>query len=280
MGSLGLRRADMMGEGKRGVTQSTNQLFIWFAHEIAAGGPEFEKLTDKDTTMDFECNYCATRCSTSQGLRSHLAQSKACRKKHFEEFAAESSSDSESDGADDDKLLEVHAGHSEPADGDIAMNFLGDSELGAPSNIGSDEEDYEDFDPPSPPPEVPAPAGIASRPADAENAKKRPRPPATIEEVEDEDDRWFQPFNEDRNVPDPGAKGAECKTEFERLREEQVKAGKAPWHPFASKEEWELARWLMTSGVSGTKRDEFFKLKKVRKKLPRSRSSLNERAAG
>lgn len=40
--------------------------------------------------------------------------------------------------------------------------------------------------------------------------------------------------------------------------------GKAPWAPFESEEEWALAKWLMTSGTSQTKIDEFLKLKTVR----------------
>ncbi|KAF8799293.1 hypothetical protein BYT27DRAFT_7040688, partial [Phlegmacium glaucopus] len=37
-----------------------------------------------------------------------------------------------------------------------------------------------------------------------------------------------------------------------------------PWAPFESEDEWELARWLMTSGVSQTKIDSFLKLNKIK----------------
>ncbi|KAF8951860.1 hypothetical protein BDZ97DRAFT_1613670, partial [Flammula alnicola] len=37
---------------------------------------------------------------------------------------------------------------------------------------------------------------------------------------------------------------------FEAYRREQEERNQEPWYPFESKDEWELARWLMTSGVS------------------------------
>ncbi|KAJ7689553.1 hypothetical protein B0H17DRAFT_872490, partial [Mycena rosella] len=54
------------------------------------------------------------------------------------------------------------------------------------------------------------------------------------------------------------------KTFFETLREQQRDAGRAPWYPFESEDQWELARWLMTSGLSQKKTDSYLKLKTVR----------------
>ena len=50
---------------------------------------------------------------------------------------------------------------------------------------------------------------------------------------------------------------------FENIRYRQQLAGKAPWDPFADKEEWELAQWLVESGVSQRNIDRFLKLEKV-----------------
>ncbi|KAJ3756732.1 hypothetical protein EV360DRAFT_47473 [Lentinula raphanica] len=64
----------------------------------------------------------------------------------------------------------------------------------------------------------------------------------------------------------PGAAGLPlqpCKLEFEEYRQEQMKAGLQPWSPFQSEDEWELARWLMESGTSHGKIDQFLKLNKV-----------------
>jgi hypothetical protein len=44
----------------------------------------------------------------------------------------------------------------------------------------------------------------------------------------------------------------------------QRKAEEEAWGPFRTEEEWDLARWLMTSSVSQTKLDEFLKLPVVR----------------
>ena len=52
-------------------------------------------------------------------------------------------------------------------------------------------------------------------------------------------------------------------TNFEQHFELQREAGEAPWTPFESEDEWELARWLMSSGVSQKKINEFLKLNKV-----------------
>ncbi|KAJ7456368.1 hypothetical protein B0H11DRAFT_1659345, partial [Mycena galericulata] len=52
------------------------------------------------------------------------------------------------------------------------------------------------------------------------------------------------------------------RTQFESLREEQKKAGLEPWSPFEGEDEWEHSRWMMTSGISQSKTDEYLKLKK------------------
>ena len=79
-----------------------------------------------------------------------------------------------------------------------------------------------------------------------------------IEEVFDEDEegsRWVEDF--------PTAAGAtkgQCESTFQKHRTAQQAAGDAPWAPFESEKEWELARWLMTSGVSQKKMDSFLQL--------------------
>jgi len=50
---------------------------------------------------------------------------------------------------------------------------------------------------------------------------------------------------------------------FENIRHRQRLAGKAPWDPFINEEEWELAQWLVETGVSQRNIDRFLKLKKV-----------------
>ena len=82
-----------------------------------------------------------------------------------------------------------------------------------------------------------------------------------IEEVEDEDNaprpcftHFVKPYP--RPVTTPIQKG---KTKFETLLERQSADRKQPWEPFASKDEWQLATWLMAN-VGQTSTDEYLKL--------------------
>lgn len=88
------------------------------------------------------------------------------------------------------------------------------------------------------------------------------RPAAMMEEVEDEDapgtHRWIEDY------PEPaGSAYGKCTSIFEKHREKQKEAGQAPWVPFRNEDEWEMARWLMTSGVSQEKINNFLRLEKV-----------------
>jgi hypothetical protein len=89
---------------------------------------------------------------------------------------------------------------------------------------------------------------------------------ATVEDVEDEDDitqdsRFIEGFPRPAGLPHSADETRSSK--FERHLYEQKKTGDVPWAPFETEDEWELARWLMTSGVSQTKIDSFLKLNKV-----------------
>ncbi|KAJ7758140.1 hypothetical protein DFH07DRAFT_903576 [Mycena maculata] len=183
--------------------------------------------------MDFPCQYCVVRCPTSQGLKSHLSQSKACRIKHNEHNATASPAE-----------------HSRPTSEDMDID-AGDNNF---DEIPDEQNPDAGFDPPASP-------DITMPSADLRAENPRKRPWATVEEVEDEDSRWYQHFPEDRAA---GAILEKCQTQFEKLQDEQKKAGHALWTPFESEDEWELARWLITLGASGKKNDEFLKLNKVK----------------
>ncbi|KAJ6611660.1 hypothetical protein B0H10DRAFT_2437370 [Mycena sp. CBHHK59/15] len=198
----------------------------------------------------FPCSYCSARLPTRQGLRSHTSQSISCREKHYRLYAA-AGSDFESDG---------EVGELEDQDSDVEMEPAGPMEIQeAEPEPDHDElmDEDETFDPPACDIEIPA-TGPGTPAADPGPGKHHR---ATVEEVEDEDDRWTQDFPE---AFEAGAVLEACKTQFEKLRDEQKAAGRVPWEPFESEDEWELARWLMTSGISLKKTDEFLKLKKVR----------------
>jgi hypothetical protein len=84
---------------------------------------------------------------------------------------------------------------------------------------------------------------------------------ARIEEVEDEDVnpphsglRFTEQYP--RSIAHPiGLK----KTQFEEKQDQDDVAGKQPWEPFASKEEWELATWLIDN-VNQKATDKYLKL--------------------
>jgi hypothetical protein len=67
---------------------------------------------------------------------------------------------------------------------------------------------------------------------------------------------FIEDYPGEAGTPGPGKK----KTPFEKLKKAQQKENKEPWSPFANEEEWELAKWLMTAGVSQARVDDFLKL--------------------
>ncbi|KAJ7170292.1 hypothetical protein C8R43DRAFT_1120723 [Mycena crocata] len=196
--------------------------------------------------MTYHCDYCTARLPTQQGLRSHIGQSAACAQKRHDRYTAESSAEeSDSDSLSVEGLgvsrREVPAGYTEA--GEFEEDSL-DEDMSVDPPIPSQSNDAQ--------PKIDAPAEIPAR-------SKRPR--ATVEEVEDKDDGWTQDFPEDQRA---GAILEECCTQFEKIREGQKDAKQEPWYPFESQDEWELAQWLMTSGLSQAKREEYLKLKAVR----------------
>jgi hypothetical protein len=118
-------------------------------------------------------------------------------------------------------------------------------------------------------PDPPLPTAPYSPPlADNPHSETRDRSRrAWVEDVADDDDvpqyasndRWFETFPMPAGTP----KGR-GRPNFEKHGNMQKVEGSDPWSPFTSKEEWELARWLMCSGVSQTKIDKFLKLDIVR----------------
>ncbi|KAK0501288.1 hypothetical protein EDD18DRAFT_1065850 [Armillaria luteobubalina] len=114
-------------------------------------------------------------------------------------------------------------------------------------------------DPPSPP------SGLS--PSDSETVSPSKWHRVTIEDVEDEGDSLPSSWSHGSLVfvdyPDAGAEiegVGPGETTFERIKQERKKQGQQMWAPFKTHEEWELARWLMMSGVSQADIDRFAKL--------------------
>ena len=180
------------------------------------------------STGGYQCEFCFEVKWTAQGLRSHIAQSPVC----LEKLTALSTPAENSDN--DDKM------HSDKED--IPM-VIADTH-----NISEISDDFSDIDV-----DILGDLPVPQSPVQAQK-----RYPVEMEEVEDADDRWVQDY------PGPaGTTKGGCKTTFQLHHEAQKATGDKPWAPFESEKEWELARWLMTSGISQKKIDSFLKLETV-----------------
>lgn len=170
------------------------------------------------------CAFCEGFFATAKALRSHLAQSKSCRKRMDASYQLPNVVASTLTFLQADEYQSL----------DAAMN-----DMDYPGAYG-----------------VTLPEGQPSR-------TSQKRPAVTIEEVEDEDAPGTQQWIEDYPMPAGSVYGS-CISIFEKYREEQRQEGLAPWAPFQDMEEWETARWIMMSGISQEKMKSLLSLEKVR----------------
>ncbi|KAI0689127.1 hypothetical protein BC835DRAFT_1227169, partial [Cytidiella melzeri] len=73
----------------------------------------------------------------------------------------------------------------------------------------------------------------------------------------------INPFLDDLDTRNAGATLGRGENLFEKIhktRKEEGLDNNAPWAPFASEEEWGLAQWLMSSGLSQSEIDKYLKL--------------------
>ena len=190
---------------------------------------------------------CGADLPTLKGFHSHQSQSWQCRAWATRAKAAVSSSSSK------DKVLEGPS-HSEPT-----------SPPGEPMQLSDDGLEMDDIKNNSPlPPDPPTiqdsdeefmPTGSSQKchHVHIEDDKE-------VEPSEAADLVYIQEFSAEFHA---GQKKEKVETQFEILKERQKAEGQEPWFPFPSKDEWELAHWLMKSLASQSKIDSFTKLKTV-----------------
>lgn len=170
------------------------------------------------------CVFCQAIFATTQGLRSHLTQSKPCRKKM--------------DASHQPSNVAISTLTFLPADEyqslDAAINVM-------EPNPGADGATLSEGQP---------------------SRTSQKRPAVTIEEVEDEDAPGTQKWIEDYPAP-AGSMYGSCMSIFEKYREQQRQEGLPPWAPFQDMEEWETARWIMLSGISQERMKSLLNLEKV-----------------
>ncbi|KAK7459537.1 hypothetical protein VKT23_009520 [Stygiomarasmius scandens] len=174
------------------------------------------------------CPYCNVHTSTFQAQRTHIAQTIFCRDKDEENF----------DEPDSDIDQHGSGASSNPDDNTYSpISFNNDS--------------------------------LDSTPEEKDNPRKH----AWVEDVEDDDSNDPKSIYQNTNFvyseifPRPAGSplnDTPIPTSFEKLRSKQRSESKIPWAPFQSEKEWELAHWLVTSGISNAKIDEFCKLKTIK----------------
>ncbi len=180
------------------------------------------------------CGHCGIERRTLQGVRSHITQTPACNLA-FERQVARRLAHQQQPAAEQD-IGAIRPGPSDDlqvdGDGDVMM---------------AEEE-------------VRVPGGNPYR--------------VTVEEVEDIEAGglpkrpWVGEYPEVARV---GEALRQATTIFEELREKRRTAGTSHFAPFDDREEWELAKWLMTSGLSQEAIDEYLTLPIVRQHASTSR---------
>ncbi|CDO76939.1 hypothetical protein BN946_scf185006.g21 [Trametes cinnabarina] len=198
------------------------------------------------------CPYCHKQLATAQGLSAHVSNRAACRK--ADEVAR--------------SLERVQAAQLGPILTSLSVRPAGTSHVEVPIAEGNVlvEDDVGMVVDPDDLLNATQPDMLAADPnevhtdwAQPESLPRRLR--VEIEEVEDIEEGglphrpWIEEF-----PTSAGATYGCAETEFKRILREQRDKGVEPWAPFADMEEWELAEWLITSGLSQTAIEEYLKL--------------------
>ncbi|EIM79626.1 uncharacterized protein STEHIDRAFT_69183 [Stereum hirsutum FP-91666 SS1] len=118
------------------------------------------------------------------------------------------------------------------------------------------DDDFTFFDPPR----MPTPTPLEPEAANGRPSSKRRR--VEIEEVASDDTVFVETFPSESAGAWVEEKSG--RTPFELHRDAQRAKGLPPWAPYDSLEDWELASWLIKSGVSQSRIDSFFKLRKIK----------------
>lgn len=182
---------------------------------------------------EYACPYCQIRVATLRGVHSHIMQNKKCR-------ARMNSANSDPDEPDCELSPELPA---------TIEDMRDDNSLQMDVDLWEDDDVPMGVDPPV-------------RAADSARAASQSPRRTTVEDESEEpavdNDTYIEAY------PRPaGTAHGQGESSFETYRRVQAEDGQSPWSPFESAEEWELAQWLMGSGVSQTKVDDFLKLRKV-----------------
>lgn len=181
-------------------------------------------------TRNFNCPSCDHPCNSRRGLSVHIAKTALC----FNVIMAQSKLSS--------ARLTRSTRHRHPPSNTPPPTATGDL----------------------PSPDIPH-NEIPDHPAEGPPPPARRHPPVTIEDVEDEEPPYAAPKVVIDHYPHAGSTyPGEYLTSWEAKLATDRNANTPPWSPFTSTDDWDVAKWLTTSGVSQSEMNKFLKLMKVR----------------
>jgi len=94
---------------------------------------------------------------------------------------------------------------------------------------------------------------------------QRPSKQARVEDDEPEDESPFETgvYSDEFHPPAGQPCGSSIHHQFDDLSASQRTAGCQPWEPFSSTDDWELARWIVTAGLSQKQTNDILSLNLV-----------------
>ncbi|KAH9893250.1 hypothetical protein C8Q73DRAFT_761055 [Cubamyces lactineus] len=198
------------------------------------------------------CPSCHERFATTQGINAHLSLRTECRRA-FKQANAPNRAKAAMQGL----TMAQSTGE------------LGDTRMSVEPSQHSPEH-YNDFAPAFPLPDPPRrplsnPTADDREPGPDSARSKRRR--VEVEEIPDQEEGGLprKPWIEDF-AGHAGTTFGTAETPFEGIRHAKDQAHESPWAPFESEEEWELARWLVTSGLTQSSIERYLKLKITRER--------------
>ncbi|GBE88899.1 hypothetical protein SCP_1403070 [Sparassis crispa] len=197
---------------------------------------------------NYVCSFCHHHKKSTKSLHSHISQKRPCRLAFYRKLQK--------------GRVPVIVNTRVP-EGELEVSGDAENGHGSEESMEVDELPFDAEDLPVDPPLQTRTSMEIEELVQLEHPAQPHSRCVTVEEVEDEEYRgllkcpWIQDFPPEFDV---AAVLCEAKTEFETLRDEKAAAGEESWHPFASRDEWELAHWLMTAGLSQTATDNYLNL--------------------
>lgn len=190
------------------------------------------------------CFHCGTKRPTAQGIRSHISQAEACRAAFQDHLRRRASVPVP---LSTDQITQEE-------DSSPGYNIAQENNSAAGDYLGSETPTHR--------------RAASDTPIDAERAAKRTR----VDNTEDTEAGGLlkRPFVEHPGETlNAGKTLGRGKTLYKAIQEVRKEQGldETSWAPFEDKEEWALARWLMTSGLSHAEIDKHLKLDIVRTKM-------------